>query len=65
MVEILRLAETEQFLQQALDAGGGIKILAAHDMSGDPDQEYFADGLVEDIITGLSQIGRASCRERV
>ena len=25
-------------------------------MSGDPDQEYFADGVVEDIITGLSRI---------
>jgi adenylate cyclase len=25
-------------------------------MSGDPEQEYFADGLVEDIITGLSCI---------
>jgi adenylate cyclase len=25
-------------------------------MSGDPEQEYFADGLVEDIITGLSYI---------
>ena len=25
-------------------------------MSGDPDQEYFADGMVEDIITGLSRI---------
>src|SRR5712672_172780 len=24
-------------------------------MSGDPEQEYFADGIVEDIITGLSQ----------
>ena len=24
-------------------------------MSGDPEQEYFADGLTEDIITGLSQ----------
>ena len=24
-------------------------------MSGDPDQEYFADGLVEDIITELSR----------
>ena len=24
-------------------------------MSGDPDQEYFADGMVEDIITGLSR----------
>jgi TolB-like protein len=25
-------------------------------MSGDPEQEYFADGIVEDIITGLSKL---------
>jgi TolB-like protein len=25
-------------------------------MSGDPEQEYFADGTVEEIITGLSRI---------
>ena len=25
-------------------------------MSGDPEQEYFVDGIVEDIITGLSRI---------
>jgi hypothetical protein len=25
-------------------------------MSGDPEQEYFADGVVEDIITALSEI---------
>ena len=25
-------------------------------MSGDPEQEYFADGLVEDIITALSRV---------
>src|SRR5271163_3963831 len=25
-------------------------------MSGDPEQEYFVDGMVEDIITGLSRI---------
>jgi adenylate cyclase len=25
-------------------------------MSGDPEQEYFADGMVEDIITALSRI---------
>jgi adenylate cyclase len=25
-------------------------------MSGDPEQEYFSDGMVEDIITGLSRI---------
>jgi TolB-like protein len=25
-------------------------------MSGDPEQDYFADGMVEEIITGLSRI---------
>jgi adenylate cyclase len=25
-------------------------------MSGDPEQEYFADGISEDIITGLSKL---------
>jgi adenylate cyclase len=25
-------------------------------MSGDPEQEYFADGMVEEVITALSRI---------
>ena len=25
-------------------------------MSGDPEQEYFADGITEDLITGLARI---------
>jgi adenylate cyclase len=25
-------------------------------MSGDPEQEYFADGISEDVITGLSKL---------
>jgi len=33
-----------------------IAVLPFQNMSGDPEQEYFADGLVEDIITGLSYI---------
>ncbi|RWA82567.1 adenylate/guanylate cyclase domain-containing protein [Mesorhizobium sp.] len=33
-----------------------IAVLPFTNMSGDPDQEYFADGLVEDIITGLSRV---------
>jgi adenylate cyclase len=33
-----------------------IAVLPFANMSGDPDQEYFADGMVEDIITGLSRI---------
>ena len=31
-----------------------IAVLPFQNMSDDPDQEYFADGMVEDIITALS-----------
>ena len=33
-----------------------IAVLPFHNLSADPEQEYFADGMVEDIITGLSRI---------
>src|SRR5262245_61687913 len=32
-----------------------IAVLPFQNMSGDPEQEYFADGIVEDIITALSR----------
>jgi TolB-like protein len=33
-----------------------IAVLPFANMSGDPDQDYFADGMVEEIITGLARI---------
>jgi adenylate cyclase len=33
-----------------------VAVLPFQNMSGDPEQEYFADGMVDDIITGLSRI---------
>src|SRR6266571_7602797 len=33
-----------------------IAVLAFQNLSSDPEQEYFADGMVEEIITGLSRI---------
>ena len=33
-----------------------IAVLPFKNMSGDPEQEYFADGMVDEIITGLSRI---------
>ena len=33
-----------------------IAVLPFTNMSGDPEQEYFADGVVEDIITALSRV---------
>jgi TolB-like protein/Tfp pilus assembly protein PilF len=37
-----------------------IAVLPFTNMSGDPDQEYFADGLTEDIITDLSRVSALS-----
>ena len=40
----------------ALPDKPSVAVLPFQNMSGDPEQEYFADGMVEDIITGLSRI---------
>ncbi len=40
----------------ALPDRPSIAVLPFQNLSGDPEQEYFADGMVEDIITGLSRI---------
>jgi TolB-like protein len=40
----------------ALPDRPSIAVLPLTNMSGDPDQEYFADGISEDLITGLSRI---------
>src|SRR5262249_13968460 len=40
----------------ALPDKPSIAVLPFENMSNDPDQEYFADGMVEDIITALSRI---------
>ena len=39
----------------ALPDKPSIAVLPFENMSGDPEQEYFADGMVEDIITALSR----------
>jgi adenylate cyclase len=46
-------AETAPAL--ALPEKPSIAVLPFQNMSGDPEQEHFADGMVEDIITGLSR----------
>src|SRR5262249_52590148 len=38
------------------ESGSSIAVLPFVNMSSDPDQEYFADGIAEDIITGLSKL---------
>jgi adenylate cyclase len=40
----------------ALSDRPSLAVMPFTNMSGDPEQEYFVDGIVEDIITGLSRI---------
>jgi adenylate cyclase len=40
----------------ALPDKPSIAVLPFQNISGDPEQEYFADGMVEEIITGLSRV---------
>jgi adenylate cyclase len=46
---------TQTALPLALPDKPSIAVLPFENMSGDPEQEYFADGMVEDIITALSR----------
>jgi TolB-like protein len=45
-----------QTLPLALPDKPSVAVLPFSNLSGDPEQEYFADGMVEDIIAGLSRI---------
>ena len=46
----------EDAMSQPLADKPSIAVLPFDNMSGDPEQEYFADGVVEEIITALSRI---------
>jgi len=50
---LARLAESES--PPPLPDKPSIAVLPFQNMSGDPEQEYFADGMVEEIITALSR----------
>jgi adenylate cyclase len=52
----VRLDATTATLTPALPDKPSIAVLPFANMSGGPEQEYFVDGIVEDIITGLSRI---------
>jgi len=50
------LAEEPERPELALPDRPSIAVLPFANLSGDPEQEYFADGMVEEIITALSRI---------
>jgi adenylate cyclase len=52
----LTASPTQSQITFALPDKPSIAVLPFQNMSGDPEQEYFADGMVEEIITALSRI---------
>lgn len=54
VMPLLKPLESEQVASAANRLG--ICVLPFANMSGDPDQEYFSDGITEDIITDLSKV---------
>jgi len=46
---------SETALSRTLSDRASIAVLPFHNVSGDPEQEYFVDGITEDIITALSK----------
>jgi TolB-like protein len=55
---VLRLhaAKTEATVKGSFSGKPSIAVLPFQNMSGDPEQEYFADGVVEEIIAALTRI---------
>lgn len=49
-------ASSQAVVEAAKSDKPSIAVLAFDNMSGDPEQEYFADGIAEDVITDLSKI---------
>jgi TolB-like protein/class 3 adenylate cyclase/Tfp pilus assembly protein PilF len=55
MAEMTVAAATASQVPLSLPDKPSIAVLPFQNMSGDPEQEYFADGMAEDIITALSR----------
>lgn len=55
-VRLATVEEPRKEVRLELPSKPSIAVLPFSNMSGDPEQEYFADGMVEEIITALSRI---------
>ena len=54
---VCRRFEPRRSITEAMFRSSALAVLPLANISGDPEQEYFADGLTEDIITALSLCG--------
>jgi adenylate cyclase len=67
-VRVYRTAPTPSFPSAAvptIDKKPSIAVLPFENLSGDPEQQYFSDGITEDIITELSRFRSLSVIARV
>ena len=55
-IEVDSMSPSPSDADRARVPGTSVAVLRFANLSGDPAQDYFADGIVEDIITGLSRI---------
>jgi TolB-like protein/class 3 adenylate cyclase/Tfp pilus assembly protein PilF len=55
VIKLLASPEGDQSAAGIMREGPSVAILPFNNMSSDPEQEYFADGMVEDIITALAR----------
>jgi TolB-like protein/Tfp pilus assembly protein PilF len=51
------IAEVEQVLPEAINRIQSLAVLPLENLSQDPEQEYFADGITDELITELAKIG--------
>jgi TolB-like protein/tRNA A-37 threonylcarbamoyl transferase component Bud32 len=56
-VVVVALFAWNYFSGRGVQAANSIAVLPLENLSGDPEQEYFADGMTEALITGLAQVG--------
>ncbi|MEH2607914.1 winged helix-turn-helix domain-containing tetratricopeptide repeat protein [Bradyrhizobium sp. AZCC 1693] len=56
LIAIAATTDADEHRALPLPDRPSIAVLPFDNMSGDPDQDYFADGISEDLITGLSRI---------
>jgi len=57
IVDAMRKAGFPEYPPLPIPDKPSIAVLAFDNLSGDPEQEYFSDGIAENIITALSKVG--------